>query len=53
MTDLITITRKQLQETIREEQAIAWDKAVASLTYEDGTPVDVAANTNPYRSRDD
>lgn len=29
--------------------AQGWDAAVASMRYEDGTPVEVALNTNPYR----
>lgn len=31
--------------------AVAWDMAVASLVYEDGTPVEVLAVTNPYRNQ--
>lgn len=27
----------------------AWDAAVASLAYEDGTPVEVVSSANPYR----
>ena len=30
--------------------AQAWDAAVASLEYPDGSKVEVAANHNPYRS---
>lgn len=30
--------------------AEAWDAAVASLEYPDGSKVEVAANNNPYRS---
>ena len=29
--------------------AEAWDRAVASLIYDDGTPVELAHNPNPYR----
>ena len=31
--------------------AVAWDMAVASLVYEDGTPVEVLAVTDPYRNQ--
>lgn len=30
--------------------AQAWDEAVASLIYEDGTKVELSQNGNPYRS---
>jgi len=29
--------------------AIGWDAAVNAMCYEDGTPVEIAANSNPYR----
>lgn len=29
---------------------IGWDKAVASLRYEDGTPVEIVSMENPYRT---
>lgn len=32
--------------------AIGWDAAVSRMTYEDGTPVEIAANVNPYRAAD-
>lgn len=28
----------------------AWDAAVRSMRYEDGTPVEIVAMTNPYRA---
>ena len=34
-------------------QAIGWDAAVSRMTYEDGTPVEIAANVNPYRAASD
>lgn len=29
--------------------AVAWDAAVGSLAYEDGSPVEVVSAPNPYR----
>lgn len=33
----------------REVAASAWDACAASVVHEDGTPVEVVANNNPYR----
>lgn len=33
----------------REAAALGWDAAIASLTYEDGTAVEIITVTNPYR----
>ena len=33
--------------------ALGWDAAVSRMTYEDGTPVEIAANVNPYRAASD
>ena len=38
-----------LDDRVRAAAAEGWDAAVRSLVYEDGTPVDVAGSTNPYR----
>lgn len=32
-----------------EAKAEAWDECVRSLVYEDGTPVEIKSNTNPYK----
>jgi hypothetical protein len=40
------MTRAQL-----EGAAIGWDAAVAAMSYEDGTPVEVVSMVNPYRAR--
>jgi hypothetical protein len=37
-------------EALRKAAAVGWDAAVAAMTYEDGTPVEVAQNSNPYRT---
>lgn len=29
--------------------AAGWDAAIAACVYEDGTPVELVSNTNPYR----
>lgn len=34
---------------ITQAAAIGWDAAVAAMTYEDGSPIELAANINPYR----
>lgn len=33
----------------RATAARAWDEAVRSMRYEDGTPVELVTNINPYR----
>lgn len=45
----VTMTLAAHYEGIREAQAAAWDQCVASMTYTDGSPVEVALNSNPYR----
>ena len=37
-------------DALRSAKAEAWDEAVAALRYEDGTPVEMVANSNPYRA---
>lgn len=37
---------------LQSVKADAWDEAVASLVYEDGTPLEVVKNINPYREAD-
>lgn len=39
-----------LATTLTEAAAIGWDEAVASLRYEDGTPVEIVKVVNPYRA---
>jgi hypothetical protein len=34
---------------ITQAAAVGWDAAVAAMRYEDGTPVELALNHNPYR----
>lgn len=48
---LLTILdqRTATSEAKAELLAQGWDAAVASLRYEDGTPVDVVTTVNPYR----
>lgn len=38
-----------LESQRRELLAIGWDAAVAAMVYQDGTQVEVAENSNPYR----
>lgn len=38
---------------VRAAQADAWDRAVRSLSYPDGSPVEVLSNPNPYREQED
>lgn len=35
---------------IQQAAAVGWDAAVTAMKYEDGTPVELAANVNPYRT---
>ena len=39
----------RLEQSRRDLLAIGWDAAVAAMVYQDGTKVDVAENSNPYR----
>ena len=39
----------RLEEGKRELLAIGWDAAVAALVDEDGDPVGIVTNVNPYR----
>lgn len=36
-------------ELIRQAAEVAWDACVAACQYEDGEPVEVVSNGNPYR----
>ena len=38
-----------LEQHDREVAERAWDKAVESIRYEDGSPVEIISVTNPYR----
>lgn len=31
--------------------AIGWDAAISAMQYEDGTPVEIGTNINPYREK--
>jgi hypothetical protein len=48
---MIQMTAREFAEAIQEARALGWDQCVASMTYTDGSPVDVALNSNPYRSK--
>lgn len=37
---------------VRRGKADAWDRAVRSLSYPDGSPVEVLSNPNPYRAQE-
>lgn len=39
----------ELAGSVREREAAAWDAAVRSMRYEDGTPVELVYVRNPYR----
>lgn len=41
-----------LAALVRAACATAWDAAVWSMRYEDGTPVELVTNINPYREGD-
>ena len=38
-----------LEQHDREVAELAWDKAVESIQYEDGSPVEIVYVRNPYR----
>lgn len=40
---------ENLETQRRELLAIGWDAAVAAMTYEDGSKVEIAHSVNPYR----
>jgi hypothetical protein len=42
-------TRNTLSKAILEAAAEGWDAAVKSLRHEDGSPVELLENVNPYR----
>jgi hypothetical protein len=37
------------EDDYRAALAEAWDAAIASLEYPDGSPVEIVSNANPYR----
>jgi len=39
----------RMEQALREAAATGWDTAVSNLQYEDGTPMEVVSNINPYR----
>ena len=47
--EILTMSESKFFNAMREAQAYAWDAAVASMVYPDGTKVEVASNDNPYR----
>jgi len=47
--ELITMTEAKFFNAMREAQAYAWDAAVMSMVYPDGTKVELMTNDNPYR----
>ncbi|MGH3703015.1 MAG: hypothetical protein ACRDT9_00160 [Agromyces sp.] len=42
-------TDAALREVRAKAAAAGWDAAVAAMRYEDGSPVEITVNTNPYR----
>lgn len=38
-------------ETLRAVLFAVWERAVGSLQYEDGSPVEIVSNDNPYRRK--
>ena len=38
-------------EELRKAKEQAWDEAVNAMKYEDGSPVELVTNINPYRSQ--
>ena len=48
-TRLVSDIQTALEAAAPHLMAQAWDACVASLEYPDGSKVEVASNTNPYR----
>lgn len=44
---------REVAGEVSKAQADAWDRAVRSLSYSDGSPVEVLSNPNPYRETGD
>jgi hypothetical protein len=44
------LARAALEAAALHLMAAAWDECASSLVYEDGSKVEIATNTNPYRS---
>ena len=42
---------KHMNKRDLQMAAIGWDAAVKAMCYEDGTPVEITANSNPYRAQ--
>ena len=38
-------------EELRQAKEQAWDAVINAMQYEDGTPVELVTNINPYRSQ--
>lgn len=41
---------REFDRWLDQVKADAWDSAVVSMVYADGTPVEIVANRNPYRT---
>ena len=46
---VITITEPDFREALRRAREAAWDAAVNSLAYPDGSKVELMTNDNPFR----
>lgn len=44
-----TFTDAEFKKLVREAGEIAWDAAVNSMAYPDGSKVELMTNDNPYR----
>lgn len=47
---MTAFTQADIDAAEKRGRGAAWDEAVASLRYEDGSPVEIVAVTNPYRT---
>ena len=45
--------REHFHELLMEARSQGWIAAVASMRYPDGTPVEIVANVNPFRTTTD
>lgn len=44
-------TEMLLRAEVKKAKAQAWDECARSIVYEDGTPVEIASITNPYKEQ--
>jgi hypothetical protein len=49
LSRMLSAYAERMEAARRELLATGWDAAVAAMRYEDGSPIEVSVNVNPYR----